>query len=221
MVTEKLIVVRLKRCFGELQSLLLQLCTFPPPPLSPLAAEESNAERCIIVFQNIPLLCHPSLCLFVLLNAVKNLFDLWSLGPQPSPGRGGPQFGRCSQSAVFGPRKNSRETVRAAAPVEVFLQRLRALSLRRLHACGVPPPGRRRENFHGLRLSLRGRNDRISEIRLRAAQPVIENPTCCRAQRTGKPYARRLLSSGNTRVLEKSKFDPYTLDAEEGALLQA
>ncbi len=34
MVTEKLIVVRLKRCFGELQSLLLQLRTPPPSSLS-------------------------------------------------------------------------------------------------------------------------------------------------------------------------------------------
>ncbi len=76
MVTEKLIVVRLK---GVLGSYSRYSCNFaPPPPLSPLAAEESNAERCIIVFQNIPPLCHPSLRLFVLLNAVKNLFGLWS-----------------------------------------------------------------------------------------------------------------------------------------------
>ena len=40
-------------------------------------------------------------------------------------------------------------------------------------------------------------------------------------QRTGKPYARLLLSSGLTRELLKSKYDPYTLVAEEGELLQA
>ncbi len=49
----------------------------------------------------------------------------------------------------------SRPLVRIEPPPRPgggFFRNALALSLRRLHASGVPPPGRRRENFHGLRL---------------------------------------------------------------------
>ncbi len=78
---------------------------------------------------------------------------------------------RCSHSAVFSLRKNSRETVRAAAP-----------------GCGGST---RCVLLRWLRLSIRGRNDRISEMRLRALQLIIETPDLLSGtQRTGKPYAR-------------------------------
>ena len=38
-------------------------------------------------------------------------------------------------------------------------------------------------------------------------------------QRTGKPFERRLLFSGFTLPLLKSKFEAFTLDAEAGELL--
>ena len=67
-----------------------------------------------------------------------------------------------------------------------------------------------------------GTQDRISEIRLRAAQPLIETPDLLSGtQRTGKPSARWPPFSGYTPELSKYKFDPTTLDAEEGVLLQA
>ncbi len=40
-------------------------------------------------------------------------------------------------------------------------------------------------------------------------------------QRTGKPPARLSLPSGPTWELMEYKLDPYTPDAESGALLQA
>ncbi len=162
----------------------------------------------------------------MLLRSVRRLrpenrcFDLWSLEPQP-PDAEARHLVSCP--AVFGSRKNSRQTVRAVAipgrrlaPLRVGFSIIGCAALIRFSllrppgicasaGCGpninIAPPGRglflqrlrgvvssaasrlrrarrrrRRENFHWRRLSLRGRNDRISEIRLRALQPLIEKP---------------------------------------------
>ena len=189
MVTEKLIVVRLKRCFGELQSLLLQLRTPPPSSLSTCRrGEQRGALHYCLSEHPAPLSSFTSP--FCPSERSEESFrpEVVRAAALPRPRRPA-IWALQSIRRLWTAKKQSRDCS-SRRP------RMRRLAPLRVGFCWGSGPCWGFRSFVGPRAFtpplaaalLRGRK---IESWLRAAQPVIENPTCCRAQRTGKPLERR------------------------------